>query len=122
MYFFDTVQTFATMGKSDKGKALQEIAKRFEHVLVQGEEAIVKISIALLEQVQLIDKRYPRGRQTYVDWDANDYSSSGYITIMPTSEAVRFDIQPYVRMHFCKVARTATIQEAVALAEEGGEA
>lgn len=120
MFFFDTVQTFSTTGKSAKGKAIQEMAKRFENVLVQGEDAPIKIVMAMREQVQVIDKRYNRGRQTFVDLTIDRSGNYGQISAFPVSDSGDFDVQPYFRMYFHKVARTATIPEAVDLVK-GGE-
>ena len=36
MFFFDTVQTFSSSGKTYKGQFLQEMARRLEYVLIQG--------------------------------------------------------------------------------------
>lgn len=121
MFFFDTVQTFSTTGKSAKGKAIQEMAKRFEHVLVQGEDTPVKIVMAMREHVQVIDNRYSRGRQTFVDYTIDRSGDCGQISAFPVSDCVNFDVQPYFRMYFHKVARTATIPEAVAIVKGGEE-
>ncbi len=121
MFFFDTVQTFNTTGKSAKGQAIQEMAARFKNVLVQGEDAPVKIVMAMRDQVQLIDKRFSRGRETFVDYTFDRSGDYGQITAIPVSETVAFDRQPYFRIFFHKVARTASIPEAVALVK-GGEA
>lgn len=120
MFFFDTVQTFSTSGKSAKGKALQEMAMRFENVLVQGEDAPFKIVVAMREQAAAIDKKYNRGRETYIDHTVDRSESSGQITAIPVSESVDWNVQPYFRIYYHRVARTATIPEAVALTK-GGE-
>lgn len=119
MFFFDTLQTFSTTGKSAKGKAIQEMAMRFEHVLVQGEDAPVKIVMAMRDQVQILDKRFSRGRETFVDYTIDRSGESGQISAFPMSETVDFDKQPYFRIYFHKVARTATTPEAVDLAKGG---
>ncbi len=121
MFFFDTVQTFSTTGKSAKGQVIQEIAKRFEHVLVQGDDAPLKIVMAMREQAQIIDKRFNRGRATHVDYHVDRDGDSGQISAIPVSEAVDSDKQPYFRIFFHKVARTATIPEAVNLAKGGAQ-
>ena len=115
MFFFDTVQTFSTSGKSAKGKALQEMAMRFENVLAQGEDAPFKIVVAMREQAAAIDKKYNRGRETYIDLTVDCTESSGQITAIPVSESVDWNMQPYFRISYHRVARTATIPEAVAL-------
>lgn len=121
MFFFDTVQTFSTSGKSNKGQMLQEMAKRFERVLVQGDDAPLKIVMALREEAQAIDNRFNRGRATFVDYTFDHSCDYGQITAYPVSDSVDFDKQPYFRIFFHKVARTATIPEAVALAKGGEE-
>ena len=120
MYFFDTVKTFTTSGKSGKGQQLQEMAKRFERVLVQGEDAPLKITMAMREQAHIIDNHFTRGRATYVDYTFDRTGNSGQITAYPISECVDFDKQPYFRIFYHRVARTATISEAEALTK-GGE-
>ncbi len=120
MYFINPVQTFSTSGKSNKGQLLQDMARRFERVLVQGEDAPVKITLALREEAKAIDERFSRGRATMVDLVLDSFGDCGQITACPVSDTADFDKQPYFRMYFHKVARTATIPEAVALAK-GGE-
>lgn len=115
MFFFDTVQTFSASGKSGKGQALQEMAKRFERVLVQGEDAPIKIELAMREKAQILDARFSRGRATYVDCAFDRSADCGQITAYPVSDNAKFDPQPYFRLFFQKVARTASIPEAVAL-------
>jgi len=121
MFFFDTVQIFSTSGKSGKGQFLQQIAKRFEHILVQGDDAPVKISLALQEQATIADSRFKRGRATYVDCYIDPSGNYGQITARPVSDSVDFDKQPYFRISFHKVARTASIPEAFALTKGGAE-
>lgn len=124
MYFFDTVQTFSTSGKSEKGRAFQTMAKHFERVLVQGENAPTLIASAMQDQARIIDNKIKRGRATYVDHVIDRSGDSGQITAYPVSDAVDFDKQPYFRIFYHSVARTATIPEAVALTsmvEKGGE-
>lgn len=122
MFFFDTVQTFSTSGKSGKGQVLQEIAKRFEGLLVQGDDATVKIAVAMQEQARIIDSKFKRGRATFVDHVIDRSNNYGQITAYPVSDAVDFDKQPYFRIFYHRVARTATIPEAIALTStmEGG--
>lgn len=122
MFFFDTVQSFSTSGKSGKGQALQKMAKRFERVLVQGDDAPIKIVLAMRDKAQLLDSRFSRGRATYVDYTYDRSGDYGQITACPVSDNVDFDKLPYFRIFFHKVARTATISEAVALTSlmEGG--
>lgn len=119
MFFFDTVQTFSTTGKSAKGKALQEMAMRFKDVLVQGDYAPDKIVIAMREQAAEIDKQFTRGRKTYIDHTIDRSGDSGQIMAVPVSDVVDFDKQAYFRIYYHKVARTATIPEAVAIVKGG---
>lgn len=119
MYFFDDVQIYSTTGKSARGKALQEMAERFKNVLVQGEYAPESIVIAMRKQVEKIDK-YSRGRETFVFLTSDNTEGNGQIVAIPVSDYGEFDKQPYFRICFHVVARTATILEAVALTE-GGE-
>lgn len=121
MFFFDTVQIFSTSGKSAKGQYLQEIAKRFEDVLVQGDDAPFKIAMSLQEQARIADSRFSRGRATYVDHVIDRSENYGQITAYPVSDSVDFDKQPYFRMFYHRVARTATIPEAEALAKGGAK-
>lgn len=120
MFFFDTVQTFSSSGKSAKGQYFQEMAKRFENVLVQGDDAPFKIAMAMQEQARIADSRFTRGRATYVDHFVDRSEEYGQITAYPVSDGVDFDKQPYFRIFYHRVARTATIPEAVALTK-GGE-
>ena len=119
MFFFDTVQTFSTTGKTDKGKALQEMAKRLEYVLVQGDEAPFEILTAMRDHARTIDGQFPRGRKTFVDINLDRSGQYGQITAVPVSDSVDFDKQPYFRVYFHRVARTATIPEAAALTKGG---
>ena len=96
------------------------MAKRFEGVLVQGDDAPVKITVAMREQATIVDSRFKRGRATYVDCVFDRSGNYGQITAYPVSDSVDFDKQPYFRLFFHKVARTASIPEALALAK-GGE-
>ena len=121
MFFFDTVQTFSTTGKSAKGKVLQEMAKRFKDVLVQGEYAPDKIVVAMREQAAEIDKNFTRGRKTFIDHTVDRSGDSGQIMAVPVSDVVDFDKQAYFRLYYHKVARTATIPEAVALTKGGAK-
>lgn len=119
MFFFDTVQIFTSSGKTYKGQYLQEMAKRLENVLVLGEDAPVKIAIAMQEQARILDSKVSRGRETYVDHVIDRSGDYGQISAYPVSDAVDFDKQPYFRLFYHKVARTATIPEAVALTKGG---
>lgn len=121
MFFFDTVQTFSTTGKSAKGKVLQEMAMRFKDVLVQGDCAPSKIVVAMREQAAETDKHFTRGRKTFIDHTVDRSGDSGQIMAVPVSDVVDFDKQAYFRIYYHKVARTATIPEAVALTKGGAE-
>lgn len=121
MFFFDTVQTFSTTGKSAKGQALQEMAMRFKDVLVQGDYAPDKIVIAMREQAAEIDKQFTRGRKTYINHTIDRSGDSGQIMAVPVTDVVDFDKQAYFRIYYHKVARTATISEAVAIVKGGAK-
>lgn len=121
MFFFDTVQTFSTTGKSAKGQALQKMAMRFKDVLVQGDYAPDKIVIAMREQAAEIDRQFTRGRKTYIDHTIDRSGDSGQIMAVPVSDVVDFDKQAYFGIYYHKVARTATIPEAVTLVKGGAE-
>ena len=121
MFFFDTVQTFSSSGKTCKGQFLQEMAKRFENVLVQGENAPVQIAIAMQEQARILDSKITRGRDTFVDHVIDRSGECGQITAYPVSDAVDFDKQPYFRVFYHKVSCTATIQEAIAMTKGGNK-
>lgn len=120
MFFFDTVQTFSTSGKSAKGQFFQEMAKRFENVLVHGDDAPIKIAIAMQEQARIVDSKITRGRATFVDHVIDRSGEYGQISTYPVSDGVDFDKQPYFRLFYHKVARTVTIPEAEALTKGGG--
>lgn len=121
MFFFDTVQTFSSTAKTAKGKALQEMAERFKDVLVQGEDAHLKIVSAMREQAAAIDRKYNHGRQTFIDITIDNSGASGQITAIPVSESGDWNVQPYFRIYYHKVARTATIPEAVDIAKGGSQ-
>lgn len=120
MFFFDTVQLFTSSGKSAKGQFFQNMAKRFEGVLVQGDNAPFQIALAMQEQARIVDSKISRGRATFVDHVIDRSENYGQITAYPVSDAVDFDKQPYFRIFYHRVARTASIPEAIALAR-GGE-
>jgi len=121
MFFFDNVFCYSSMCKSAKGRALENMAERFLNVLVQGDDAPVKIACAMREQAAAIDKEYPRGRKTFIDITIDHSGDCGQITAIPVSGEVHDSDKQYFRVHFQKVARTATIPEAVSLVK-GGEA
>lgn len=120
MFFFDTVQTFSTSAKTAKGKALQEMAMRFKDVLVQGDFAPVNIVTAMREMAAELDKQFSKGRPTFIDLAIDNSDGGGVITAVPVSDVVNWDKQPYFRIYFHKVSRTATIPETLALVK-GGE-
>lgn len=115
MFFFEPVQTFSISGKSGKGQVFQEIAKRFEGLLVQGDNAPFQIALAMQEQARIIDSKFKRGRATFVDHVIDRSNNYGQITAYPVSDTVDFDKQPYFRIFYHRVARTASIPEAIAL-------
>lgn len=113
MYFFDTVKTYLSTGKSAKGRELQAMACRLEGVLVQGEDAIVKILTAMRDQACDLDRRYSRGNPTFVDWSG--YGDSGMITAVPVSESGDWEQTSYFNIYYHSVVRTATVPEAIDL-------
>lgn len=119
MFFFDSVQTFSTTGKSAKGKALQEMAKSLERVLVLDKEAPVKIVTAMRELAADIDKRYRRGRETFVDYTFDEASQSGQISAVPCSDNPSPNEQPYFRIYYYRVAHSVDFKEAVLLMKGG---
>lgn len=121
MFFFDTVQTFSSTAKTAKGKALQEMAERFKNVLVQGEDAPFKIVVAMREQAAAIDRKYKRGRETYIDHTVDSSEQSGQITAIPVSKSVDWNVQPYFRIFYHRISRTDTIPVAVDLVKGGAE-
>ncbi len=121
MFFFDTVQTFSTTGKSAKGKLLQEMAMRFKDILVQGDYAPDNIVLAMREQAAQMDEQFTRGRKTFIDHTIDRSGDSGQIMAVPVSDVVDFDKQAYFRIYYHKVARTATIPEAAALVKGGAK-
>lgn len=120
MFFFDSVQTFSTTGKSAKGKDLQEMAKNLERVLVLDKEALVKIVTAMREFAAEIDKRYSRGRETFVYYTFDDVSESGQISAVPCTDNSILIKQPYFRIYCYRVAHSVDFKEAVLLMK-GGE-
>lgn len=123
MFFFDTVQSCST-AKSFKAVLLLELVRRLEGVVVEGNDAPLKIAIALQEQAQILDRENPRGRAIYIDYSIDPFGLSGQITAYPVSDADEFNKRPYFRISFHRVVRTATISEAVNLVKwpKGGEA
>ena len=119
MFFFDSVQLFTSSGKSAKGQFFQNMAKRFEGVLVQGDNAPVQIALAMQEQARIVDSKISRGRATFVDHVIDRSENYGQITAYPVSDAVDFDKQPYFRIFYHRVARTASIPEAIAMTKGG---
>lgn len=113
MYFFGTVKTYLSTGKSAKGRELQAMARRLEGVLVQGEDAIVKIVSAMREQACELDHRYNRGNPTFVDY--SECGNSGMITAVPVSESGDWEQTAYFNIYFHTVVRTATVPEAIDL-------
>lgn len=115
MFFFNKIQS-SSSPKSFKVTYLLERARQLERVLVEGEDAPVKIAIALQEIAIKLDKENPRGRSIYIDHYSDSFHGYGCISAYPASES---DVKPYFRIYYHKVARTATIPEAVALTKGG---
>lgn len=116
MFFFEPVQNYSTH-KSLKAALLLELACRFEGLLVQGDDAPVKIAVALQEQAIIFDKEDPRGRAIFIDHSLDQLGGSGQITAYPVSDADDAKLRPYFRIRYHRVVRTVSNQEAVALAK-----
>lgn len=110
-YFFQPATVYATMGKSAKGRALQDIARKLDRMLVDGDDAPVHIVTALSLAAGALDARYPRTRPTLVDYAGDD---SGLIWAQPVSEnAGAFESAAYFRIPFDRVRETADTAEVI---------
>lgn len=119
MYFFFNSATFSTASKTAKGRELQMMSDRFNDLLVEGDDAYSAVVVAMREQAAEIDKKYPRGRATFIFHSLDDTGTRGVIAAIPVSDRNTFEMQPYFRIYYHQVAFAATIPEAVALAKGG---
>ena len=110
--FLHPVSTFSNTGKTAKGRALQELAKQFDRVLIHGENPAMKLMLKLREMAAAIDARYPRTRPTFVECHIDD-EGCGQITASPVSEDRPCLDQDYFRITFNSVAHSATIDEVI---------
>ena len=111
MKFFHPVTTFSNTGKTAKGRALQEMAMKFDRILIHGDNlAISQIVSRFQEIASVLDARYPRTRPTFIDWVIDD-EGNGQITPNSMSEDVGFDEKDYFRITINTVAHAATIDE-----------
>ena len=104
MKFFHPVTTFSNTGKTAKGRALQEMAMKFDRILIHGDNlAISQIVSRFQEIASVLDARYPRTRPTFIDWVIDD-EGNGQITANSMSEDVGFVEKDYFRITFNTVA------------------
>lgn len=127
MKFFHPVTTFSTTGKSAKGKALQEMALKFDRCLIHGDSLTISNIVCRMREIaEVLDARYPRTRPTLIDWVIDD-EGTGQISAKPSNDGVGMLDKDYFRIAFNTVAHTATIDEVLdnftlAAIEKGGEA
>lgn len=115
-YFFQPATIYATMGKSAKGRALQEISRKLDRMLVDGDDAPVHIVMALRLAAGALDARYPRTRPTLVDYAGDD---SGLIWAQPVSESAgAFESAAYFRIPFDRLRETADTALAAAIIDK----
>ena len=118
IYFFHPVQVFSTY-KTSKARALQQLAKRFERVLVNGEDAPTHISCALQAAVAAIDAKYPHSRKTYIKYHISD-DGCGIIAAVRVS-GTQTTLKPYFSIEFNRATKLATMREALALTGGGAK-
>lgn len=128
MMFLHPVSFFTTTGKTAKGKALQEMALKFDRSLIHGDStAMSQLVVRMREIVAVLDAKYPRTRPTSV-YLFTDRLGCGQIYASPmAADGHRVLDQEYFRITFNTVAHTATIDEVLdnftlAAIEKGGEA
>lgn len=113
MTFFHPVSTFSNTGKSAKGRALQEMALKFDRLLIQGDNSAVSLTVRMREIAAVLDARYPRARPTFVECHIDD-NGCGMISACPTSDNARGILnQDYFRITFNSVAHVAIIDEVI---------
>lgn len=127
MMFLHPVTTFSTTGKSAKGKALQEMALKFDRCLIHGDSLTISNIVCRMREIaEVLDARYPRTRPTLIDWVIDD-EGTGQISAKPSNDGVGMLDKDYFRIAFTTVAHSATIDEVLdnftlAAIEKGGEA
>lgn len=110
MKFFHPVSTFTNTGKTAKGRALQQMALRFDRVLIYGDSLAVSSIVSRMREIaEVLDAHYPRTRPTFIDWSVDD-QGNGMITASPVSDG-GFEGSDYFRITFNTVANAATIDE-----------
>ncbi len=85
--FFHPVNTYSNTGKTAKGKELQEVAKKFERVLVAGANAAQDLTHRLQDIAAILDAKYPRTRRTAVKIHI-DGDGCGQITACPMKDGL----------------------------------
>lgn len=121
-YFFDPVMIFNTTGKTAKGKALQEMAMRLEHLLVEREHAPEETLLALSDQAKAIDERYSRGLPTMLHFYIDPLGDFGQISATTWPSAANAgDGMPYFRIHFRRVERQVSAQLLGAMVKGGAQ-
>ncbi len=113
MKFLHPVTTFSTTGKSAKGKALQEMALKFDRCLIHGDSLTISNIVCRMREIaEVLDARYPRTRPTLIDWVIDD-EGTGQITAKPSNDGVGIIDKDYFRIAFTTVAHSATIDEVI---------
>ena len=113
MKFFHPVTTFSTTGKSAKGKALQEMALKFDRCLIHGDSMTISNIVCRMREIaEVLDARYPRTRPTLIDWVIDD-EGTGQISAKPSNDGVGMLDKDYFRIAVTTVAHSATIDEVI---------
>lgn len=111
MKFFHPVSTFSNTGKTAKGRALQEMALKFDRCLIHGNNSAIQLTERMREIAAVLDARYPRTRPTFVECHI-DNEGCGQITASPVNKEGKPDLdQDYFRITFNTVEHGATIDE-----------
>lgn len=127
MKFFHPVSTFSTTGKTEKGRALQDMALKFDRALIHGDSLTISNIVCRMREIAaVLDARYPRTRPTLIDWCIDD-EGNGQISAKPMSDNDGLLDRDYFRITFNTVANAATIDEVLdrftlASIEKGGDA
>lgn len=118
-WFIHPVTTLSTSGKSEKGKALQQMAMLFDNHILTGPSplCIRSLTDAIAEAAAKLDAEYPRSRKTSVNCNCDGHS--GQISASPEGGA--FETPDYFRISFNKVEDILTLSEALNIVK-GGEA